>query len=78
MEANTYARYKTTLLVAAGLFVVWGILGIFDVGNLPFSGYQTDGNNTVTRVIDGNPAQQADMQVGDYLRSSGGIAEPSA
>ena len=38
METNTYARYKTTLLIAAGVFVVWGILGIFDVGNLPSTG----------------------------------------
>ena len=78
METTTYARYKTTLLIAAGIFVVWGILGIFDVGNLPFAGYQTDGNNTITRVIDESPAQQAGMQVGDYLRSIGGIAVEDA
>ena len=78
MEANTYARYKTTLLVAAGLFAVWGILGIFDVSNLPFNGYQTDGNNTVTQITDGGPAQQAGMQPGDYIRSIGGIAVEDA
>ena len=78
METNTYARYKTTMLVAAGLFAVWGILGIFDVGNLPYAGYQTDGNNTVTQVREGSPAEQASMHVGDYIRSSGGIAVEDA
>ena len=78
METNTYARYKTTLLVAAGLFAVWGILGIFDVGNLTSAGYLTDGNNTVTRITDESPAQQAGMQVGDYLRSIDGVAVEDA
>ena len=78
MEANTYARFKTTLLVATGLFAVWGILGIFDVGHLPFTGYLTDGNNTITQITDGGPAQQAGMQTGDYIRSIGGIAVEDA
>ena len=78
MDGNTYARYKTTMLVAAALFAVWGILSIFDVNHLPYSGYQTDGNNTVTQVFDGGPAQQAGMQTGDYIRSVGGIAVEDA
>lgn len=78
MQGNTYVRYKTPMLVAAGLFAVWGLLGIFDVGKLPFVGYQTDGNNTVTKITDDSPAQEAGMQVGDYIRSIDGIAVEDA
>ncbi len=73
MQGNTYARYKTAMLVAAGLFVLWGILSIFDVNHLPYSGYQTDGNNTITQVFEDGPAEQAGLQVGDYIRSIRGI-----
>ena len=78
MERQNYARYKTAMLVAAGLFAVWGVLGIFDVGNLPYAGYLTDGNNTVTQVTEGSPAEQAGMQKGDYSRSIGGVAVEDA
>ncbi len=78
MEGNSYARYKTAMLVAAGLFAVWGVFGIFDVNNLPYSGYQTDGNNTVTQVAEDSPAEQAGMQAGDYIRSIGSIAVEDA
>lgn len=73
MDGNTNARYRTALLVTACLFAVWGLLSVFDVGNLPFNGYQTDGNNTVTRVTEGGPAERAGFQVGDYIRVNGGI-----
>ena len=66
------------MLVAAGLFAVWGVLGIFDVDNLPYSGYQTDGNNTVTQVAEGSPAEQAGMQAKDYIRSIDGVAVEDA
>ena len=78
MEGTIYTRYKTAMLVAAGLFAVWGLLGIFDVGNLPFAGYQTDGNNTITQITGGGPAEQAGLQTGDYIRSIGGIAVEDA
>ena len=78
MERQNYARYKTAMLVAAGLFAVWGVFGVFDVDNLPYAGYLTDGNNTVTQVREGSPAEQAGMQTGDYIRSIDGVAVEDA
>jgi len=73
MDGNPYARYRTTLLVTAGLFAVWGLLSVFDIDDMPFAGYQTDGNNTVVRITAASPAEQAGMQVGDVIRRIAGI-----
>jgi hypothetical protein len=34
------AKYKTPFLVIGGLFVIWGILGLVDMGNVTYSGYR--------------------------------------
>jgi hypothetical protein len=68
------AKYKTPFLVIGGLFVIWGILGLVDMGNVTYSGYLTDGNNTVIRVDEGSPAEAAGLQVGDYITSIDGIS----
>lgn len=60
-------------MAAAGLVVVWGLLGTLDAGNLPYSGYTTDGNNEVVQVEAGSPAADAGIQVGDVIHSVGGI-----
>ncbi len=65
---------KATYLTVAALVAIWGILGVMDQGNVPYSGFQTDGNNTVTRILPGSPAEAAGLQVGDYITSTGGIA----
>jgi hypothetical protein len=68
------AKYRTAFLVVGGLFVVWGILALVDMGNIPYSGFSTDGNNTVTRVEAGSPAEAAGMRVGDRITSIEGIS----
>jgi hypothetical protein len=65
---------KTNYLIAAVLVAIWGILGVMDRSNVPYSGYFTDGNNTVTQVLDASPAQMAGLQTGDVITSTGGIA----
>lgn len=73
MAEQGFERYKTTFWVAAGLVTLWGLTGLVDVGNVPFGGYFTDGNNTVTRIFPDSPAERAGLMVGDYIRSIGGI-----
>lgn len=65
---------KTWYLVAAVLVAIWGLLGLLDQPDVPYSGYQTDGDNTVTRVMEGGPAEAAGLQVGDDITSIGGIS----
>ncbi len=62
------------LKIAAVLFIIWGILGLMDAKNYSYSGYSTDGNNTITQVREGSPAEAAGMQVGDVMKSYDGIA----
>jgi hypothetical protein len=73
MTEQQTATYKIPMLLAAELFVLWGVFGILDAGNVPYSGYLTDGNNTVTQVEEGSPAQAAGLEVGDYIRSIAGV-----
>ena len=61
------------LKIAAVLFIIWGILGLMDAKNYTYSGYSTDGNNTITQVREGSPAEAAGMQVGDVMKSYDGI-----
>ncbi len=74
MHTSELSRYKTPLLVVAVALVVWGVLGALDIRNQTYTGYVTDGNNTITRVTDGSPADVAGLETGDYIRSIGGIA----
>ncbi len=61
------AKYRTPMLVVGGLFVLWGVIGLFDMGNIPYSGYLTGPDNTVTRVEAGSPAETAGLAVGDRI-----------
>lgn len=62
------------LKIAAVLFIIWGILGLMDTKNYSYDGYDTDGNNKITQVREGSPAEAAGMQVGDIMKSYDGIA----
>jgi len=62
------------LIIAAILFIIWGILGLMDVKNYSYSGYNTDGNNKIVQVREGSPAEAAGMQVGDVMKSYDGIS----
>ncbi len=74
MEAQTAPRYKTALLVASAVILLWGVLGAVDVRNLTHTGYVTNGNNTVIRVTEGSPADVAGLETRDLIRSIGGIS----
>jgi hypothetical protein len=73
MDASGLSRYKTPLLAVSVVILIWAMLGALDVRNQTFRGYVTDGNNTVTGVAEGGPAEAAGFQVGDYITSNGGI-----
>lgn len=68
------SKYSTILLISGLLFIIWSILGIMDSKNFTYTGYDTDDNYTVIKVEAGSPAENAGLQVGDILKSTGGIA----
>jgi hypothetical protein len=74
MANGNAIRYRIPLLIVGALFVIWGILGLIDQRNVPYTGYLTDGNNTVIRVDPGSPAERAGLKKGDFVRSNGGIS----
>jgi len=73
MGTSDLSRFKTPLLGISFLILIWGLLGVLDVRNLTYTGYATDGNNTITQVTDGSPADLAGLETGDYIRAIGGI-----
>lgn len=73
MDASNLLRYKTPLLAISVVILIWAMLGALDVRNQAYRGFVTDGNNTVTGVAEGGPAEAAGFRVGDYIRSNGGI-----
>lgn len=70
--STSESSYKIPLIVFALLVAIWGVLGIIDVGKATQVGYDTDGNNTVTQVYSGGPAEAAGLQVGDFIASIAG------
>ena len=78
MEILEVSRSRKLLLVVSAALVVWGVLGALDIRNQTYTGYATDGNNTITRVTDGSPADVAGLETGDYIRSIGGIPVENA
>lgn len=74
MNQSHPGRHRTLFSVLAVAIIVWGAIGAFDLAKQPFSGYTTDGNNTVIQVTEDGPAAAAGLRVGDYIRRIGGIA----
>jgi hypothetical protein len=74
MKTLEVSRYRKAALAVAAILVVWGVLGTLDIRNQTYSGFVTDGNNTITQITDGGPADVAGLEAGDYIRSIGGIA----
>ena len=74
MASTATPRYWISFFIVGILIIIWGILGITDLSNVPYTGYQDDGNHTVIRVYTGSPAEHAGLQTGDYIRSIGGIS----
>lgn len=71
--STQHSKYNAILVLAGVLFILWGILGMMDAKNYAYSGYNTDGDNTIIRVRDGSPAQAAGMQIGDVMKRFDGI-----
>lgn len=71
---NNLNQRKPLFYTLAALFAVMGILVTLDIKNYTYSGFQTDGVNTVTVVYEDSPAEKAGMQVGDYMKSIDGIS----
>jgi membrane-associated protease RseP (regulator of RpoE activity) len=71
---NQSTKYNALLSIVGLLFIVWGVLGLMDSKNYAYSGYSTDGNNTIIQVREGSPSEAAGMMVGDVMKSYDGIA----
>jgi hypothetical protein len=76
--SNSESSYKIPLMIFALVVVIWGVLGVMDIGKATQIGYNTDGNNTITQVYDGGPAKAAGLMVGDYLVSIDGHSTEDA
>lgn len=72
--SDSQAAHRSTFLILAGLVLVWGIFGSLDIRNFTYTGFVTDGDNTVIQVTPESPASAAGMQIGDYIRSIGGVS----
>jgi hypothetical protein len=53
-----------TLILLAG---TWGALGWLDLAQQARAGFDTNGNNTITRIVPGSAAEAAGLKVGDYI-----------
>lgn len=65
---------KNLLVVLAVVAVVFGVFGLIDLGNVPYSGYFSNVNSEVTKVFPDGPAAAGGLEVGDVIKTSGGIS----
>ena len=68
------AKYGITIIIVAILFIIWGVLGMMDAKNYTYDGYSTNDDWSVNKVEEGSPSEASGLQVGDILKSTGGIA----
>lgn len=68
------SKYGMILNVVAILFIIWGILGMMDAKNYVYDGFFTNDDWSVNTVEEGSPAEAAGFQIGDVLKTTGGIA----
>jgi hypothetical protein len=71
---NQASKYGSIIVIAGILFIIWGIFGLMDAKNYTYTGYNTSDNWEVIRIEEGSPAEAAGLQLGDVLKSTGGIA----
>jgi membrane-associated protease RseP (regulator of RpoE activity) len=76
--STTESTIKVPLAIFAVVVLVWGIMGFLDIGKATQVGYDTDGNNTVTQVYSGGPAEAAGLEVGDFIVSINGHSTEDA
>jgi hypothetical protein len=66
------------VLILCLIAALWGVLGWMDLKNQTQIGFSTDGNNTITQVYPGSPAEDVGLQPGDYIESIDGIPSSDA
>lgn len=71
---NYSSKYNSVILIAGILFIIWGILGLMDAKNYTYAGYNTSDNWEVIKIEEGSPAELSGMQLGDVIKSTGGIS----
>ncbi len=71
--SNNLNQRKPLFYGLALLFAVWGILGMLDIKNYTYLGYETDGTHSIKLVKSDSPAEKAGLKVGDHLKSIDGI-----
>lgn len=72
--SNQFTKYTTLLYIVGVLFIIWGVLGGMDAKNYTYSGLSLDDNYTIIKIEEGSPAEAAGLQLGDIVKSTGGIA----
>lgn len=71
---NQTNKYGSIIVIAGLLFIIWGIFGLLDAKNYTYAGYNTSDNWEVIRIDEGSPAEASGLQLGDVIKSTGGIA----
>ena len=70
---NEYLKYKNMFTRFAIIILIIGSLGIYDIKNRSYTGFQTDENNSVTKVDPSSPAEKAQFQIGDKIKNISGV-----
>ena len=73
MDNQNFSRYKGLLMILALLIILVAVLGVCDMKNVSYSGFNIVATNTVVRVYPDSPAQKAGIMKGDRMISNGGI-----
>ncbi len=67
-------KYQGLLLGIAGIAALVGALGLRDTARASYSGLAAGPNGKILRILAGSPAAEAGLEVGDVIRSIGGIS----
>ena len=59
--------FKNLFVVLAVIAVVFGVLGLMDLDNVPYAGYFANVNSEVITVFSGGPAAAVGLEVGDVV-----------
>ena len=73
MSSQPSSPGRNLILALAVLVIIWGLFGMADIKHIPYSGYQLGPNDEVARVVEGGPAAQSGMLLGDQIISIDGI-----
>jgi len=73
MDNQHFYRHKRLFLILGTFVFLMAVLGILDMTNVPYSGFNIVGNKTVVRVHPDSPAHKAGIMKGDRMIRDGGI-----